>query len=306
MTRRNVTLAMAIVVALVALLPAWGQTNGGAVTTTLSKLMFGVDPRDATMTWTTTLRLINRTPNAMHNEIVAVFDARGNRSVAMFTSLYGGSNPTSEGWFWVSPVGECRLVVTGLTPTTVAAPSKVTVEALQDADGLPYIVASATVQETDANGLIVQSYEVVDPSTVQRTPGQAFGFGTDLGVPGLDANLILFNPNIGITANVTVSVYDGYNTATSGHTPITSVTIPVIPGSPVSQMLGQLLANNSDLANLFANPPAMGNGQPDPLLQQVITVTSDQPVALSVSRTNVGSDGSLTATGAYAFPLASQ
>jgi hypothetical protein len=42
------------------------------------------------------------------------------------------------------------------------------------------------------------------------------------------------------------------------------------------------------------------------MLQQLVTVTSDQPISLGVSRLNVNPDGSLMTTGAYAFPLASQ
>jgi len=50
----------------------------------------------------------------------------------------------------------------------------------------------------------------------------------------------------------------------------------------------------------------MGNGQPDPMVQQLITVTSDQPISLRSFEAERESDGSLMTTGAYAFPLASQ
>jgi hypothetical protein len=230
-------------------------------------------------------------------------------------------------------LGECRFVVTGLTPTTVATPSEVTVEALQNADGLPDTVASATVQEANANGNIVQSYEIVDQTTVAKNPGKGFAVGADVGVESVDTVLALSGPacarqnvasaSIGLpkfpgrrppvracrdasAANVTVSIYDGYNIATTNHVPMASETFPLSAGGLVSTTISQLFAQNAALIAAFANPPLMGNGQPDPMVQQLITVTSDQPISLGVSRLNVNPDGSLMTTGAYAFPLASQ
>jgi hypothetical protein len=103
-----------------------------------------------------------------------------------------------------------------------------------------------------------------------------------------------------------VSIYDGYNIATTNHVPMASETFPLSAGGLVSTTISQLFAQNAALIAAFANPPLMGNGQPDPMVQQLITVTSDQPISLGVSRLNVNPDGSLMTTGAYAFPLASQ
>lgn len=245
----------------------------------------------------------------------------------------GGPVATGEATFYVSPLGEDRKVLTGLTPTTLAQPSQVTVEALQNADGLSDIVASATVQEADANGNIVRSYEVVDQTTVAKNPGQGFAVGADIGVEGVDTGLVLSGPScamqtvasasIGLpklpgrrppvracrdasAANVTVSIYDGYNIATTNHVPTASETFRLAAGGLVSTTISQLFAQNAALIAAFANPPLMGNGQPDYMLQQLVTVTSDQPISLGVSRLNVNPDGSLMTTGAYAFPLASQ
>jgi hypothetical protein len=334
MARRNITLAIAIVFALVALLPARGQT-GSAVTTTLSNLMFGVDPTDSTKTWTTTLRLTNRTPNAVHSEIDTFFDNSGNQlpSPLLTSSVYGGTGAAVQEKSYISPLSENREILAGLTPTTVAILAEVTVEALQNADGLPDIVASATVQEADANGNIVRSYEVVDPTTVARNPGQGFAVGADIGVDGVDTVLALSGPacarqnvasaSIGLpkfpgrrppvracrdasAANVTVSIYDGYNIATSNHAPMASVTFRLSAGGLVSTTISQLFAQNAALIAAFANPPLMGNGQPDYMLQQLVTVTSDQPITLGVSMLNANPDGSLVTTAAHAFPLASQ
>jgi len=331
MARVMKTLAMAIAIAFVALLPAWGQT-GSVATTTLSNLKFGQDSTDSTMTWSTTLRLVNRTSNAMHNEISAV-----NPLCAKLSSVYGGTVSVACGdMSYVSPLGEDREVLAGLTPTTAAQNSQVTVQSLQNADGLPNIVASATVQQVDASSNIVQSYEVVDPTTVAKNPGILFGFGADIGVAGVDTDIILSVPTeagcrqsgsragAGATltllkpkggcasrgnsenVNVTVAIYDGYNTATGARSPIASVTFGLPAGRPASSTLSQLFAENADLIKAFANPPLMGNGQPDPMVQQFVTITSDVPVSLNVTRLNTNSDGSIVTTGAYAFPLASQ
>jgi hypothetical protein len=81
---------------------------------------------------------------------------------------------------------------------------------------------------------------------------------------------------------------------------------PIFPRSAKTATISRLFAQDAALIAAFANPPLMGNGQPDPMVQQLITVTSDQPISLGVSRLNVNPDGSLMTTGAYAFPLASQ
>jgi hypothetical protein len=326
------TSAIAIVFALVALLPARGQT-GSAVTTTLSNVKFGVVPTDNTKTWTAELRLVNRDSVAPHNEIVRILDADGNQAFATGTWVYGGTNATNGCISYISPLGEERIVLAGLTAATFAVPLRVTVEALQNADGLPNIVASATVQEADGNGNIVQSYEVVDPTTIAKNPGQGFGVGADIGVDGVDTVLALSGPScarqtvasasIGrpgfpgrrppvracrdvSAANVTVSVYDGYNIATTNHVPTASETFRLAAGGLVSTTISQLFAQNAALIAAFANPPLMGNGQPDYMLQQLVTVTSDQPITLGVSMLNANPDGSLVTTAAHAFPLASQ
>jgi len=332
---KRMTLAIAIVFALVALLPAWGQTaTGSAVTTTLSNIKFGVDPTDGTKTWTTTLRLVNRDAT-MHNENVSYLDASGNQLFAMTSDLYGASGPSNGCLLYISPLSERRRILAGLTPATLAVSAQITIEALQLSDGLPDVVASATVQETDANGYVVQSYEVVDPTTVAKNPGQGFAIGADLGIPGVDTAFVFSGPSCGgkeiaalaphmmlerfsrervsvggcsagSAANVTVSVYDGYNIVTANHVPMASVKFQLAPGDVVSETVSQLFSGNAALIAAFANPPTMGNGQPDPMLQQLVTVTSDQPISLEVSRLKVNPDGSLITTGAYAFPLAQQ
>ena len=132
MARRNITLAIAIVFALVALLPARGQT-GSAVTTTLSNVKFGVVPTDNTKTWTAELRLVNRDSVAPHNEIVRILDADGNQAFATGTWVYGGTNATNGCISYISPLGEERIVLAGLTAATFAVPLRVTVEALDPA-----------------------------------------------------------------------------------------------------------------------------------------------------------------------------
>ena len=336
MARKNMTLAIAILIAMVALLPAWGQT-GSAVTTTLSKLMFGQDPTDPTMTWTwtTTMRVVNRTPDAAHNEITAMSPV-----CPSITTVYGGTVAADcSDISYISPLGEDRRL---FAYPAVATSSQATIESLQNADGIPVIVASATVQETDAKGNIVASYEVVDPTTVAKNPGTSFGFGADIGVEGVDTNIVLAVPrsvscpaprrigggtldmlrpdgrcgdprigripgeNLPAAAQVTVSIYDGYNTATGNRTPLASITFGLPAGLPMSSTLSQLFATNADLIKAFANPPLMGNGLPDPMVQQFVTITSDNPISLSVSRLNMNPDGSLVATAAFAFPLAKQ
>ena len=96
------------------------------------------------------------------------------------STVYGGTVASGQDFSYISPLGEMRNVLTGYIPTAVATPEQATIEALQDVDGVPVIVASATVQEVDAKGNIVASYEVVDPTTVAKNPGVSFGFGADV------------------------------------------------------------------------------------------------------------------------------
>jgi len=62
------------------------------------------------------------------------------------------------------------------------------------------------------------------------------------------------------------------------------------------------LRNSAELARLFSHPPLMGNGQPDPLLQQFVSLTSAQPFTVGVSSLNANLGGSPVTTAAYAFP----
>jgi uncharacterized protein (TIGR03437 family) len=285
--------------------PVVGSNNNGdpVVTCTLKGLMFGVDPTDPTRTWTTTLRVVNRTATTKHNTIVSVRDANGNPLAVLDTSTFGWSDVATDSVFFTSPLGENRDILTAPAPGIVAASSQVTITSIQYADGMPAIVADALVQEADPNGVIVRSYAVVDLSTIKRIPGQAFCFGADVGVSGVDTNLILSNPNAG-AANITVSIYDGYNIATSGEgrTPVASVQVPVSAGNTISQTLSQLFANSADLASFLTQAPWV-SGQPAPTLQEFVSVTSSQPFTVGVSRLNANPGGSPVTTPAYAFPL---
>jgi len=85
-----------------------------------------------------------------------------------------------------------------------------------------------------------------------------------------------------------------------------SVTFRLSAGGLVSTTISQLFAQNAALIAAFATRRSWGNGQPDYMLQQLVTVTSDQPITLGVSMLNANPDGSLVTTQRHAFPLASQ
>jgi hypothetical protein len=308
---RVTTLVVVIFVAMAILLPAWGQISGGAITITLPNLEVGQDRADPTKTHVVQFRLDNRTPS-LHNCYVYVYDVNGNRTSVTFTDAIDGTNVVSDGSYFVSPWGSMLLTLTSSAPSS---PITLKVISLQNADGLPNVVASATpleldanglpIPQLDANGLPIPSGDVLDPSTITQT-GQSFGVGIDINAPGVDTNVTLLNQNVGTIANATLSVYDGYNTASSSRVPMATVQIPISPGSPISGTVSQLFVN-SGLVTLVANPPKMGNGQAAPMIQQFFTITADEPISVMLSRTNLCSNGAaLCATGTFAVPLANQ
>jgi len=308
---RVTTLVLVIFVAMAILLPAWGQISG-VITITLPNLVIGQDRADPTKSHVIQLRLNNRTTMSIHNVFVYVYDVNNNRASVTFTDAYDGTGLVSDGSYFISPSGS-RLFT--LTSPAQAAPMTLKITSLQNADGLPNVVASATpleldanglpIPQLDANGLPIPSGDILDPSTITQT-GQTFGVGIDVNVPGVDTNVTLSNQNVGTIANATLSVYDGYNIVTSGHIPMATVQIPISPGSPISGTVSQLFAN-SGLFGMFANPLTMGNGQPASMVQQFLTITVDESIAVMLSRTNLCSNGAaLCATGTFAVPLSNQ
>jgi hypothetical protein len=305
----------------------FGQTNpnapcpasGGYVTCTLGSvaqpLMFGQDPTDQTKTWQTTIRWSNRAATA--NWIDAMLtDINGNYTVQAKNILAGGNivpsmccaQPT------ISPYGSFRVIFQGVSAAALAVPALMTVQSSLGSDGLPNVMADALVQESDANGNIVESYEVASPTTIATAPALGFFTGLDVVVQNVDTSIIVSNAGTS-PADVTVAIYDGTNTATTmdGRTPVTSITLQVAPQSIVSATVGQLLAynngqGNADIAAFLSNPNNdIPIGGPPPgfgLLSAFLTATSDQRIMVSFTRTQVNATtGVLTATQGFAFPL---
>src|SRR5258708_2131447 len=104
--------------------------------------MAGLDPTDPTLTWTTTLRLVNRT-TGLHN--VAVIVDPQNVSSSSVRATFANGNSILLGWMrpYVSPLGEMRVVLQGVDAQAVGLPIPVTIESRAGADGSPDIVASA-------------------------------------------------------------------------------------------------------------------------------------------------------------------
>ena len=88
--------------------------------------------------------------------------------------------------------------------------------------------------------------------------------------------------------------------------PIATATFPISAGNVVATTVSRLFASNAAFIAAFANPPTMGNGQPAPMIQQLIVVTSDHKISARAFMLDMDPDGALVTTGAYMFPLASQ
>jgi len=308
--------AMAVAtLALAFLLPARGQMmtagcpvtgsdqNGNLVQCTLGTvarpLMFGVDPNDPTKTWTTTLWLTNRT-TTVHEGTASLKTVDGAQVIsANSISIIGGTATFGGMYFSVAPQGQIVTFLQGVAPTTVAVPAQMPVLLLQNSiDGLPDIVPSALVQQTDANGKVYQSYEVIDPSMALGGAGNGFIVPFNVAVANSDTNLLLLSASGG-TVTIAVCAQEMYASSSSM---VASIQVYLPPATLVAAPLSQLFAGNKDLANFIAQtPPAGWYWSPN---EDVIMITGTQPFALSVSRVNTyPADGSMIQTQSYAFPL---
>jgi len=199
MAKRNLTLAVAIVFALVALLPAWGQT--GTIVWTTVPVEFGLNPDGTTSV--TEFSIVNR-DSVIHTINFRITDAENNLSGATAVDQEGNLwTPAYGSVYNIPPFSTTRWVVTALPWVPNAVPSLFSIETLLGTDGLPVVVGSARIVHNDASGNAVSLASAADPSTVEKTSGTAFGFPAVFGV-GYESILSLSTRSA--NANVTVTV----------------------------------------------------------------------------------------------------
>ena len=303
MTKRLLTLAVAILIASATLLPVRAQDSESGSTITLSNIKYGLDPTDPTKMWTTTLFVVNRHPMAAQTANLFLQNAQGafvNANIVDVNGHSAGTSVEAMGLHGIHPLSTWRFTVTAVDPSVIASTTGFVITNLTAISGNIPVTAAALVQETDANGKIVSSYEVVDPRTVSTSTGNSFVVPAVMGVGGSDTMLLLSNSSTA-TIQVTISVYSGIGYV-SAQALVATTTLSLSPGM-ISQTVNQLFAGNASLQNFFLQPPP--SGMTSPLNYSVVTVTSDSafPFALGVTRANASPDGSVFQTPSNSFPL---
>jgi len=283
-------LAIAMFVAMVSLLSAGAQTvlvpGVTVVKAVIPGVMFGIDPNCVTCTITAKVYLSNRSSDFRGTRIT-ITDVNGNWADAL-TSLNGSNTPSEGGQFDIynmSPLTTSGNLVQA-KPGIVATPMTFTIEAQIGADGFPLVVASILVQDKDANGNILSSTELVDPSTVSNALGTAFLFPVgQIGTGNSDVVLSLSNPG---TAPMTVNISANPGVVSwllQGQTP-PSVQQQIPPGMStwtVGQLFGQTLP--AFLAAISASW-----GSPMSLDQNLITISAQEQFGVAPSRLYSGSN----------------
>jgi len=273
-------LAIATFVALVALLPAWGQT--GAVVWTTVPVEFGLNPDGTTSV--TEFSLVNR-DSMIHTINVRITDA-GDTLTGASMVIDGAESTTGViGSFHnIPPFFTTRIVLTALPWVPNAVPSLFSIETLMGADGIPVVVGSARIVHNDASGNAVSIASAADPSTVEKMLGTAFGFPA---VFGTGYETILSLSARGANANVTVTVR-----------PCQTVDPSMVSPSnwPTAQVSVGRVATMRTLSQLFP-----GITWTDTL----VTVVSDNPVAVGLVQQSLNGGGSTVASSANFFSLPS-
>lgn len=317
MAKRNMTLAIAIVFALVGLLPAWGQT-GTIVWTTVANLEWGVNPDGSVST--TEFNFVNRDA-VVHTVNFSITDANGAMLGAMVQCLSNSAPPASTGAgseYNLPPFSATKFVMTAFTPTSAVSPMQVNVETRINDDGFPNVVGSARVVRVATGGdgsqsvgrtvsaisrllpqatsrasngsNVVALFDRADPTTVATTAGIAFGVPTVVGVSGNDTVLSLTNVG-SVSANVTMTARPPALADPSVKWP--TVQVSLAPGASLVQTVSQLFP-----------AAAFPAGFSLPLLEGLTTVVSDQPIGLTAMALAENADGVTVPAAVNVFKLA--
>ena len=283
--------SLAVLAALTAcVLPAaWGQAGSGAPaagTFTIDGSQVGVEPDGST--WQTTLWFINVSAGVQSAALVTLQDETGNAFYVTCTASDGTTSTLCE-WAGNSLLtsGAERIVLTGLTPTTAAAPFKII---LLSGGGYGF---SAIVQHIDASGNLLSSTALTDPGLL--LPGVTSSYAAGIDEEALvDQSVLLTNPSGNASINVTLDVYDGQSAAGS-RAPIASKQILLQPLGRMSGLLTEIFPGVNFLS--YANPSG-----PNGLLQGFLSATASQNFGFAVLREDIAPSGSIIATPWSAFP----
>jgi len=255
---------------------AWGQVTGSQVMTTtkLPNVMFGQGSNGTS--FTTKFFVVNRDQLNSHGGPMTIIDGNSNWVNAQLTDANGNVQVVAaQGIYSVPAASQVMFTLQGATPSFIATPVEIDLGAYKNVDGFPDLVASALVQQYDANGNLLTSIEVVDPTTIS-----ASGNGFILPLDPSSSDTVMSWSNFGsATANITVTMQPGFNLSLLS-TPPPSVSFKFAPGMG-TWSVSQLFAN-AGLASFFAQAAAAGQ----PLTQNSVLVTSDQPVAPTATRLN--------------------
>jgi hypothetical protein len=283
---------------MVCVLPAaWGQAGAGAPaagTFTITGTPGGAQPMVGVAsdgsTWQTILWFINVSAPVQNAAVVILENELGGPFNATCTSASGVSSTFCEfaGNSLLADGAE-RVVITGLTATTPAAPFQIVL-----LSGGGYAI-SAIVQHFDAKGNLLSSAAVTDPGLLVPAVTTAYATGIDEEAL-VDESILLVNPSSDASIIVTLNAYDG-EASVGTRAPIASQQIPLLPLGRFSGLLTAVFPTLDFLS--YANP-----GGPNGLLQGFLSATAGagQSFGFAVLRQDIAPSGSIVSTPWSAFP----
>lgn len=270
---------------------AWGAAAPGAPaagTFTIDGAQVGVAPDGSS--WQTLLWIINVSASSQNAALVTLQDESGNAYYVTCTAADGSTSTLCE-WAGNSllATGAERIVLTGLTPTTVAAPFKIV---LLSGGGYAF---SAIVQHFDAEGNLLSSAALTDPGLL--LPGVTTSYAAGIDEEALvDESILLTNPSTNASINVTLNAYDGQASAGS-RAPLATKQITIQPLGRVSGLLTEIFPGVNFLS--YSNPSG-----PNGLLQGFLSATASQNFGFAVQRQDIAPSGAIVTTLWSAFPAA--
>ncbi len=285
--------SLAVMAALaVCVLPvAWGQAGSGAPAAgsfTVDGARVGLEQDGST--WQTALWFINVSASVQDAALVALQDEQGGPFYLTCTAADGFSSTYCEfAGNSVLTTGAERVILTGLTPTTPAAPFKIVL-----LSGGGYAV-SAIVQHFDAQGNLLSSTALTDPALLIPAVTSTYAAAIDEEA-FVDQSILLANPSSSAAINVTLNAYDGQS-GVGSRAPIASKQILIQPLGRVSGLLTEIFPAVNFLS--YSNP-----GGPNGLLQGFLSATAGQDFGFAVLREDIAPSGSIVSTPWSAFPAA--